>query len=267
MSSTTTASVGVPYARVDEKGRRVCPACGEAIAEEYDRTGEPTTNRYAAHYIENHEENDMAATEQDAPTGRMKVEDYVRGALRRAGEKVSELTPEQLQRAYDAPDTKAGLRGAALVKWVVEGLDLHAQQEEAKRQNAAAEAEQREAQRERSATVRKPGKREAAYPPEVRAAVKEVKELKGTNHGAPGPKQHAHVRAVVTERLSGEPPPAGIAEVAGVKSWKDLGRIGSGEAPREDLAALRPLAGEMGSDAFCKGRTLAAILYVWARAL
>lgn len=48
--------IGIPYARVDGVGRRVCPICGRRCVEEYDQDGELVTNTYGEHYEREHTE-------------------------------------------------------------------------------------------------------------------------------------------------------------------------------------------------------------------
>lgn len=49
------AQIGIPYAEVDvDTGERICPVCGDRIAERYDATGEMLTNHYGDHYESQH---------------------------------------------------------------------------------------------------------------------------------------------------------------------------------------------------------------------
>jgi uncharacterized Zn finger protein (UPF0148 family) len=48
-------SIGIPYAHIDLRtGERICPVCGERIAEEHDASGEEVTQNYAHRYAQSH---------------------------------------------------------------------------------------------------------------------------------------------------------------------------------------------------------------------
>jgi len=47
--------LGIPYGYVNPvTGTVTCPVCTREIAENYDATGEPVTDNYAAHYTTEH---------------------------------------------------------------------------------------------------------------------------------------------------------------------------------------------------------------------
>ena len=268
----------------------VCPECleempvGSAMTHwlREHRGVEQPTNRAAAERVARGEapkENEMA----DATAEKGKVEDYVAGALRRAKVKVGDLTDEQRARAESPPE---GLRGKALAAHVLEGGGDPAPEgggemtdDEARarlkylteKQTGQSSAEVREVEALRARLGEKAGgakprgsggSRAAAYPVEIRSATARVKELKG-KHGAPGPKQHVHVREVVTSQI-GRPTKQAIVAASGVKSLQQLTKVAKGETDRASLKPLHELASKMGDDPFCKGRNLAAILVAWA---
>lgn len=112
----------------------------------------------------------------------------------------------------------------------------------------------------------KKGGKRAKYPEEITEAVRLAKAARGTTHGAPGAKQHVHVREVVGQEFD-NPTAEDLIGAAfaggGVRaSEKKLREIADGTAPKSDLQALRPLAARM-SDPFCKGRNLASMLVAW----
>jgi hypothetical protein len=245
----------------------------------------------------------MSAT-QEKPATAGKLEKYVTDAIRAAGGKAKDLTDEQRERAESPPD---GLRGKALGRHVLEGAaggDGKPSAEEEADAAAAAKAELEQLDRRVSrdtghtasdqrraralaktagvdapawaATGSKPsggsdsksGGSRAKYPDDVREAVRAVYEIKGSKDGSPGPKQHVHVRKVVTKQVGHDPSKAEVVKASGFSSYAALRKAAKpekkGGASREELKAIRPLAEKMGDDAFCKGRNLAAILVAWA---
>ncbi len=213
------------------------------------------------------------ATEAGRAEGRSvnRVDDVTGAALRREGHKISDLNPEQRERAGNAGDEKPGLRGKALVAWIIDGEDLPLQQKKAEQGREVRQAAATEKRRSDGAKKAGTGGSRPKYPEDVREAVKIVHKLKGTSNGSPGPKQHVHVRNVVAKSLGAEGPDeivkAAVVEASGAKSVAALKRLATGEADRSELKVLHPLAAKMGDDAFCKGRNLAAILTAWTEQL
>lgn len=213
-------------------------------------------------------------SEQQQAAKSAKIEEYVLYALRKADIKVGDLTEEQRARAVEAPSEsggKAGLRGDALVAWITDGLNGKQQVAEARKARELARSQQATENRSaaQKAAGNKPPKPKAPskYSDEVRAAVKianEIRDAKG--HGA-GPKQHQHVRDVITKEMGGAPKDAGaLLAFVGVKKG-DLVAIANGKADREAMKVLLPTAEKMGDDPWCKGRHLAAELAAWAQQL
>lgn len=205
----------------------------------------------------------MATAEKDRPRA---AEKYVLDAVRAVGEKYRELNDDQRERALAAPERKRGLRGKALGRWIVDGEDLAAQEKRAGQERATKDASETAARR--SAAAKNGGR--SQYPDEVRAAVKRSNEIRGKSHGA-GPKQHVAVRRVVaketTGSVTGTPTKKQIVEASGAASIAELFAMASGEADREVLKKLRPLAEKMGDDPWCKGRHLAGALAAWTEEL
>lgn len=97
------------------------------------------------------------------------------------------------------------------------------------------------------------GRRRRKYPPEITAAVRRAKEIRGKSTGAPGAKQHVAVRKLIGDR---DP-----LEVVGM-SDRALRQAASGSMPTAKLReqdGLRALAAEA-NDQFCTGRNLASIV-------
>lgn len=205
--------------------------------------------------------------EQGQAAAESAVSKKVADALRRQGVKVADLSPEQRARAAD-PDGahKGGLRGKALANWIVGGDAANQGEVEESRR-----ARKSEAQAARAAKA--PGKRESAYPPEVREAVKLSNAIRNTSHGG-GPKQHKRIRDAVVAGMGGAPKDSGaLAAFVGVKR-DELVSLADGTADREALKALRPLAEKIDEsikpdkpDPWTHGRHLAAALAAWAQQL
>ena len=128
---------------------------------------------------------------------------------------------------------------------------------------ARAEDERTRASGGSKSSGRKGASKRPAYAPEITEAVRLAKKARGTTNGAPGAKQHVLTRQVVTkEHLTTEPSVAEIVDAAGVSSLKKLRAVANGQAPRDEVAKLRPLGAEI-PDPFCSGRNLASILVAW----
>lgn len=97
------------------------------------------------------------------------------------------------------------------------------------------------------------GRKVPKYPDEVRDSVRRAKQIRGTDKGAPGCKQHVMVRTAIGDR---DP-----LEVVGL-SERALRDLASGKAATEKLRAAEKFQALAGSfeDSFCKGRNLASIL-------
>jgi hypothetical protein len=80
-------------------------------------------------------------------------------------------------------------------------------------------------------------------------------EARGTKNGAPGPKQHVAVRALLPDNATARQ----ILSTVGIKTEKTLREIANGKADREAMKPVQDF-GKRVDDPWAKGRWLAAIV-------
>jgi hypothetical protein len=126
----------------------------------------------------------------------------------------------------------------------------------------------------KKAAAKKPATRKSAYAPEITEAVKLAVEARGTRNGAPGPKQHAAVRAAVTAVIDGDVTAQSLLKWLDISQNKLL-QAASGSMATDELRKIECFRRVQSLDAlqdpklrpWVGGRNGASILAAWVAQL